>query len=53
MTFPWPDDTKAHVTGLTEPVDCIVLGRNLVGSATLAGQAQAEQLTDPAAARRL
>ena len=29
MTFPWSDDIKAYVTALTEPVDCIVLGRNL------------------------
>lgn len=29
MTFPWTDDIKAYVTALTEPVDCIVLGRKL------------------------
>src|SRR3954471_24819909 len=29
MTFPWTDDIKAYVTALTEPVDCIVLGRRL------------------------
>ncbi len=29
MTFPWTDDLNAYVTALTEPVDCIVLGRNL------------------------
>ena len=29
MTFPWTDDIKAYVIVLTEPVDCIVLGRNL------------------------
>jgi dihydrofolate reductase len=29
MTFPWTDDMAAYVSALTEPVDCIVLGRNL------------------------
>lgn len=29
MTFPWTDDIKAYITALTEPVDCIVLGRKL------------------------
>jgi dihydrofolate reductase len=29
MTFPWTDDINAYVTALTEPVDCIVLGRKL------------------------
>ena len=29
MTFPWTGDIKAYVIALTEPVDCIVLGRNL------------------------
>ena len=29
MTFPWTDDIKAYVSALTEPVHCIVLGRNL------------------------
>jgi dihydrofolate reductase len=29
MTFPWTDDLNAYVTALTEPVDCIVLGRKL------------------------
>jgi dihydrofolate reductase len=28
-TFPWTDDINAYVGALTEPVDCIVLGRNL------------------------
>lgn len=29
MTFNWDDELKEYVTNLTEPVDCIVLGRNL------------------------
>lgn len=29
MTFSWTDDIAAYVTALTEPVDCIVLGRKL------------------------
>ena len=29
MLFPWSDDLNAYVTALTEPVDCIVLGRRL------------------------
>lgn len=29
MTFGWSDDVKAYVTELTEPVDCIILGRKL------------------------
>lgn len=29
MTFDWNDDLKNYVTELTEPVDCIVLGRKL------------------------
>ncbi|WP_198654641.1 dihydrofolate reductase family protein, partial [Nocardia aurea] len=29
MTFPWTDDINAYITALTEPVDCIVLGRRL------------------------
>jgi dihydrofolate reductase len=29
MTFPWTDDISAYVNALTEPVDCIVLGRRL------------------------
>lgn len=29
MTFPWTDDINAYLDALTEPVDCIVLGRNL------------------------
>jgi dihydrofolate reductase len=29
MTFPWTDDIKAYVTALTDPVDCMVLGRKL------------------------
>lgn len=29
MTFPWTDDINAYVDALTEPVDCIVLGRHL------------------------
>ena len=28
-TFPWTDDLNAYVNVLTEPVDCIVLGRKL------------------------
>ena len=28
-TAPWSDDIKDYVTALTEPVDCIVLGRKL------------------------
>ena len=28
-TVPWTDDLNAYVNGLTEPVDCIVLGRKL------------------------
>jgi dihydrofolate reductase len=28
-TSPWTDDVKAYVDALTEPVDCIVLGRKL------------------------
>jgi dihydrofolate reductase len=28
-TFPWTDDINAYVNALTEPVDCIVLGRKL------------------------
>jgi dihydrofolate reductase len=29
MTFNWDDELKNYVTELTEPVDCIVLGRKL------------------------
>ncbi len=29
MTFPWTDDINAYIDALTEPVDCIVLGRKL------------------------
>ncbi|MBT2506127.1 dihydrofolate reductase family protein [Streptomyces sp. ISL-98] len=29
LTFPWTDDINAHIDALTEPVDCIVLGRKL------------------------
>jgi dihydrofolate reductase len=29
MTFNWDDDLKKYVTDITEPVDCIVLGRKL------------------------
>ena len=29
MAFDWDDELKRFVTALTEPVDCIVLGRNL------------------------
>ena len=29
MTVPWTDDMSAYVGALTEPVDCIVLGRRL------------------------
>ena len=29
LTFNWDDALKNYVTDLTEPVDCIVLGRNL------------------------
>jgi dihydrofolate reductase len=29
MTYPWTDDINAYVDALTEPVDCIVLGRKL------------------------
>ena len=29
VTFDWDDDLKQYVTDLTEPVDCLVLGRNL------------------------
>jgi dihydrofolate reductase len=29
MTFPWTDDISAYIDALTEPVDCIVLGRHL------------------------
>jgi dihydrofolate reductase len=29
MTFPWTDDINGYVDALTEPVDCIVLGRKL------------------------
>jgi len=29
MTFNWDDKLKDYVTGITEPVDCIVLGRKL------------------------
>ena len=29
MTLPWTDDMSAYVDALTEPVDCIVLGRKL------------------------
>ena len=28
-TFPWTDDISAYTDALTEPVDCIVLGRKL------------------------
>ncbi|HEY3260800.1 MAG TPA: dihydrofolate reductase family protein [Pseudonocardiaceae bacterium] len=28
-TFPWTDDINAYINALTEPVDCIVLGRRL------------------------
>ena len=29
LTFPWTDDINAYIEALTEPVDCIVLGRKL------------------------
>ena len=29
MTWNWDDKLKAHITQLTEPVDCIILGRKL------------------------
>src|SRR5918997_5359674 len=29
MTFDWDDELKQYVTDLTEPVDCILLGRRL------------------------
>lgn len=29
MTLPWTDDISVYVDALTEPVDCIVLGRKL------------------------
>ncbi|MDI2125224.1 dihydrofolate reductase family protein [Yinghuangia seranimata] len=29
MTFGWSDDLAAHISALTAPVDCIVLGRKL------------------------
>lgn len=29
MTFNWDDELKDYVTAITEPVDCIVLGRKL------------------------
>jgi dihydrofolate reductase len=29
MTFNWDDDLKNYVTQITEPIDCIVLGRRL------------------------
>jgi dihydrofolate reductase len=29
MTLPWTEDLNVYVTALTEPVDCIVLGRKL------------------------
>lgn len=29
MTMPWTDDMNTYVDALTEPVDCIVLGRKL------------------------
>lgn len=29
MAFPWSDDIGDHIDALTEPVDCIVLGRRL------------------------
>jgi dihydrofolate reductase len=29
LTFPWTDDIGAYINAITEPVDCIVLGRKL------------------------
>ena len=29
MTFPWTDDIGAYIDKMTQPVDCIVLGRKL------------------------
>jgi dihydrofolate reductase len=29
LTFPWTDDIGAYIGALTEPVDCMVLGRKL------------------------
>ncbi|MGP3963406.1 dihydrofolate reductase family protein [Nonomuraea sp. 3N208] len=29
MTFPWTDDINTYIDAITDPVDCIVLGRNL------------------------
>jgi dihydrofolate reductase len=29
MTFDWDQKLMSYVTGLTEPIDCIVLGRKL------------------------
>jgi hypothetical protein len=49
MTFPWPDDIKAHVTVLTEPVDCIVLGRDPAEGVhpALAHSPRARTIIDP------
>ena len=29
MAWNWDDELKKHVTDLTEPVDCIIMGRKL------------------------
>ena len=44
IEFGWTDDIKAYVTALTEPVDCIVLGRTLAEGfiPTWAAQPEAE-----------
>ncbi|MER6005968.1 hypothetical protein ABT120_46005 [Nonomuraea angiospora] len=31
LSFPWTDDINAYIGALTDPVDCIVLGRRLAG----------------------
>jgi dihydrofolate reductase len=42
MTFPWTDDINAYVGALTNPVDCIVLGRKLAEGFIPAWQAGPE-----------
>lgn len=44
MTYPWTDDLLKYVADLTEPVDCIILGRNLAEGFIPTWK---ERLTDP------
>ncbi len=38
MTLPWTDDLNGYIDALTEPVDCIVLGRRLAEGSSRRGR---------------